>query len=243
MHYFYVLDISQPQITLSTEESEHCIRVMRHREGDIVRVTDGRGHLADFSVIEANPKKCILEIHKLIEENLPLRHRLHLAIAPTKNIDRMEWLVEKAVEIGVHHISFLLCDHSERSRVNMERMNRLAISALKQSQTSWLPIMQVLSFDEWLDNTSNMTADRFMAWCDDDNNRQLATEPFLHQDILLLIGPEGDFSPEEVAKARQLGYVEVKLGNRRLRTETAGLYGCLTVAMREITSPIPSTQE
>ena len=233
MHYFYAPDISQPFVTLSNEESEHCVRVMRHREGDVVRVTDGCGHLAEAVITDAHPKRCQLEIRQLVTENLLTHNGLHLAIAPTKNADRMEWLLEKAVEIGICSLTFLQCDHSERTHLNLERMQRLAVAALKQSQTTWLPPLRMMSFAEFLQQHQDTPADRFIAWCDDNNTRQLADEPFQHPDIILLIGPEGDFSQEEIAKAREAGYVEVKLGNRRLRTETAVLYGCLAVAVRE----------
>ena len=139
MHYFYSPDISQPFVTLSNEESEHCVRVMRHREGDVVRVTDGRGHLAEAVIAEAHPKKCLLEVCQQITDNLLTHNGLHLAIAPTKNADRMEWLLEKAIEIGICSLTFLQCDHSERTHLNLERLQRLAVAALKQSQTTWLP--------------------------------------------------------------------------------------------------------
>ncbi len=136
MHYFYSPDISQPFVTLSNEESEHCVRVMRHREGDVVRVTDGCGHLAEAVVAEAHPKKCLLQILQQLTDNLLTHNGLHLAVAPTKNADRMEWLLEKAIEIGICSLTFLQCDHSERTHLNLERLQRLAIATLKQSQTT-----------------------------------------------------------------------------------------------------------
>ena len=122
MHYFYSPDISQPFVILSNEESEHCVRVMRHREGDTVRVTDGCGHLADAVIAEAHPKKCLLQILQQFTDNLLTHNGLHLAIAPTKNADRMEWLLEKAIEIGICSLTFLQCDHSERTHLNLERL-------------------------------------------------------------------------------------------------------------------------
>lgn len=231
MHYFYSPDISQPFVTLSNDESEHCVRVMRHREDDIVRVTDGRGHLAEAVIAEAHPKKCLLEIRQQITDNLLTHNGLHLAVAPTKNADRMEWLMEKAIEIGICSLTFLQCDHSERTHLNLERLQRLAIAALKQSQTTWLPELRMIKFTEFIQQNADIQADKFIAWCDENNQRQLVSAPRNHSEMILLIGPEGDFSPEEIAAAREAGYVEVKLGDRRLRTETAGLYGCLVASL------------
>ena len=231
MHYFYSPDISQPFVTLSNDESEHCVRVMRHREDDIVRVTDGRGHLAEAVIAEAHPKKCLLEIRQQITDNLLTHNGLHLAVAPTKNADRMEWLMEKAIEIGICSLTFLQCDHSERTHLNLDRLQRLAIAALKQSQTTWLPELRMMKFTEFIQQNADIQADKFIAWCDENNQRQLVSAPRNHSEMILLIGPEGDFSPEEIAAAREAGYVEVKLGDRRLRTETAGLYGCLVASL------------
>ncbi len=231
-HYFYSPEISQPFVTLSGEESEHCVRVMRHREGDVVWLTDGQGREARAAVTAANPKACQLEVQEVREEVGTRPLRLHIAIAPTKNADRMEWFVEKGVEIGVESITFLICEHSERPRVNLERLRRVAVSALKQCQTTWLPPMDVCSFNDFMGRQRGWAADRYIAWCDDRNTRQFAAETFATDRVVLLIGPEGDFSGKEIAAARESGYIEVKLGDRRLRTETAGLYGCVAVALR-----------
>ena len=231
MHYFYSPDIAQPFVTLSNEESEHCVRVMRHREGDAVRVTDGCGHLAEAVIAEAHPKRCLLQILQQLTDN-PLTHNgLHLAVAPTKNADRMEWLLEKAIEIGICSLTFLQCDHSERTHLNLERLQRLAIAALKQSQTTWLPPLKMTKFTDFIHQNADTQADKFIAWCDENNQRQLVDMPRQFSEMILLIGPEGDFSEEEIALARESGYTEVKLGNRRLRTETAGLYGCLVASI------------
>jgi len=231
MHYFYSHDISQPFVTLSNEESEHCVRVMRHREGDTVRVTDGCGHLADAVIAEAHPKKCLLQFLQQFTDNLLTHNGLHLAIAPTKNADRMEWLLEKAIEIGICSLTFLQCDHSERTHLNLERLQRLAIAALKQSQTTWLPPLKMTKFTDFIQQNIDTQADKFIAWCDENNQRQLVDMPRQFPEMILLIGPEGDFSEEEIALARESGYTEVKLGDRRLRTETAGLYGCLVAGI------------
>lgn len=231
MHYFYAPDISKPFVTLSNEESEHCVRVMRHREGDVVCVTDGCGHVAEAVIAEAHPKKCLLEIRETITDNILTHNGLHLAIAPTKNADRMEWLLEKAIEIGICSLTFLQCDHSERTHLNLERLQRLAIAALKQSQTAWLPPLKIMKFTEFVQQNTATQADKFIAWCDENNQRQLVKISRNYPEMILLIGPEGDFSEKEIVLARESGYIEVKLGDRRLRTETAGLYGCLAASV------------
>lgn len=228
--YFYHPDLLQSIVTLSAEESEHCCRALRHRAGDSVLLTDGQGREATAVVVNASPKACQLEIGE-VRENVGLHDRhLHIAIAPTKNADRIEWFVEKSVEIGIEAITFIICDHSERPRVNMERLRRVAVAALKQCQTTWLPAMEVLTFKEFMEKQRPWPADRYIAWCDDQNTRQFAAEKFETDQVVLLIGPEGDFSEAEIATARTEKFIEVKLGNRRLRTETAGLYGCTVVA-------------
>jgi len=232
MHYFYAPDISQPFVTLSNEESEHCVRVMRHRTGDKVCVTDGCGHAAEAVVSDAHPKKCVLEIRRHITDNLLTHNGLHLAVAPTKNADRMEWLLEKGIEIGICSLTFLQCDHSERTHLNLERLQRLAIAALKQSQTTWLPQLRMMKFTDFIQQNTDTQADKFIAWCDENNQKQLVNSPRQFPEMILLIGPEGDFSTEEISLARAAGYTEVKLGDRRLRTETAGLYGCLVASIR-----------
>jgi 16S rRNA (uracil1498-N3)-methyltransferase len=139
--------------------------------------------------------------------------------------------MEKAIEIGICSLTLLQCDHSERTHLNLERLQRLAIAALKQSQTTWLPELRMMKFTEFIQQNADIQADKFIAWCDENNQRQLVSAPRNHSEMILLIGPEGDFSPEEIAAAREAGYVEVKLGDRRLRTETAGLYGCLVASL------------
>lgn len=233
-HLFYHADLTQPVVTLSSVESEHCCRALRHRNGDQVRLTDGQGTTAVATILVDSAKACMLEIVDLKKDDDNRSRRLHLVIAPTKNMDRMEWLVEKCVEIGVGAITFILCDNSERPRVNMERLQRIAVSALKQSQTSWLPPMQLITFQAFMDSQKATDAHKFIAWCDHQNTRQLADEPLQNNAIILLIGPEGDFSSEEIQTARKYGYQDVKLGNRRLRTETAGLYGCMLVASKSL---------
>jgi 16S rRNA (uracil1498-N3)-methyltransferase len=128
-------------------------------------------------------------------------------------------------------LTFLQCDHSERSHLNLDRLQRLAVAALKQSQTAWLPQLRMVKFSEFIQQNTDTQADKFIAWCDENNQKQLVNAPRNYPEMILLIGPEGDFSEAEIIMAREAGYIEVKLGDRRLRTETAGLYGCLAASI------------
>ncbi len=230
-HFFYAADLSSAVVALDVEESTHCIRTLRHRIGDNIVLTDGKGSEAKAVIVTADPKACVVQIVGSVSSPASGVPHLHLAIAPTKNVDRMEWLVEKAVEIGVYAVTFVCCDRSERTRLNMDRLHRIAVAALKQSQTLWLPLVEMTTFDEFMEKYKGQEADKYIAWCDNDNTRQFSEEQFEHEETIVLVGPEGDFSPREVEMARRLGYAEVKLGNRRLRTETAGLYVCMTLAI------------
>ncbi len=230
MFVFYCIEIQGNTITLTGDDARHCAKVLRKRPGDSILLTDGCGTLAKASLTHVSPTDCVAEV---LERNTipPRRFALHLAVAPTKNADRMEWLVEKAVELGVERISFIICDHSERRKIDLDRMHRIAIAALKQSQTAWLPELQMVDFSDFVAQNQSVPQ-RYMAWCDDLNTVQFADQTWTEGEILLLIGPEGDFSAEEINICKFLGYKEVKLGSRRLRTETAALFGCFTVALR-----------
>ena len=224
MQFFYQPDLSADMVTLSPEESKHCVKVLRKSCGDAIFLTDGKGTMVKAELVVADMTNCTAQVVERCENYGKRKGWFHLAVAPTKNPGRMEWLVEKAIEIGVEQISFIICDHSERERI--------AISALKQSNTAWLPAMEVVSFDDLLERYASSQCDKLMAWCDENNQSQLADIQFFTNKILLLIGPEGDFSPREIEMARQQQFKEVKLGDRRLRTETAALYGCCVVAAK-----------
>ncbi|MBR3467428.1 MAG: 16S rRNA (uracil(1498)-N(3))-methyltransferase [Bacteroidales bacterium] len=230
MFVFYCTEIQGNTICLTGDDARHCAKVLRKRPGDSILLTDGCGTLAQATLTHVSPTDCVAEVaeRKLVP---PRGISLHLAVAPTKNADRMEWLVEKAVELGVERISFIICDHSERRKIDLDRMRRIAIAALKQSQTAWLPELQVISFSDFV-HQADLPARRYVAWCDDQNTAQLVDETWHDEEVLLLIGPEGDFSTEEINLCKSLNYKEIKLGSRRLRTETAALYGCFTIAAK-----------
>ncbi len=225
MHRFYCPDIATT-LTLGEEDSKHCVKVLRMAEGDTIEVVDGNGNLYTCRITMAHPKRCAVEV--LDRQVLPPHwgHRIVLGVAPTKNLDRIEWLVEKCVEMGVDRIIPLRCHNSERTVLKTERLRKIMVAAMKQSLKATLPqldemtpVAQVLA--EPFDGT------RCIAYCDEQLPReQRHTLAGVYQpgkDIMVLIGPEGDFSTDEVQTAVAGGFVPVTLGESRLRTETAGM--------------------
>ncbi len=229
MQLFYSKDISLSGFcTLDAEESRHAVRVLRMREGDIINVTDGRGNLYRCRILQANDRACDVEVAEQ-EFSIPnSQFSIHLAVAPTKNPARMEWLVEKAVEIGVGEITLLQCDHSERTFLKTDRLEKLAVSAMKQSLHLTLPrINPAVSLHDWLNSQFSILNSqfKFIAHCEADKPRTpLAAAMQPGRDAVVLIGPEGDFSEEEIQQALAAGFQPVSLGPSRLRTETAALY-------------------
>ncbi len=228
MQLFYSRDIApEGYCTLDAEESRHAVRVLRLREGDPIHVTDGCGHLYQCQIVDANDKGCIVEsVSQIPTPHCPLA-TIHLAVAPTKNPSRMEWLVEKAVEMGVGEITLLQCDHSERSFLKTDRLEKLAVSAMKQSLHTVLPAINPAVPLRDLLTTAHypQTTQKFIAHCEADKARvPLAAVMEPARDTVMLIGPEGDFSDEEIALALGSGFQAVSFGSARLRTETAALY-------------------
>jgi 16S rRNA (uracil1498-N3)-methyltransferase len=229
MQLFYCKDITPNAFcTLDIEESRHAVRVLRLREGDEIHVTDGKGNLYTCQIVEASDKACVINCGDAASRGSTDRVQIYLAVAPTKNPSRMEWLVEKAVEIGVGDITLLNCDHSERSFLKTERLEKLAVSAMKQSLHTVLPkINPAVPLKDWLKfqfSIFNFQL-KFIAHCEADKPRTplvAALQP--GQNAVVLIGPEGDFSEEEIALALECGFQPVSLGPSRLRTETAALY-------------------
>jgi 16S rRNA (uracil1498-N3)-methyltransferase len=241
MHIFYTPDIEGKSYLLNEDESKHCIRVLRLKLGDKVSLVDGKGNFFNASISADNPKACWLNI---IDETPNFGKRdyyLHLAVAPTKNTDRLEWMIEKAVEIGIDEFTPIICDHSERKHLSVDRLERIAISAMKQSLKAYKPIIhECLNFKKFITNTP-LTNSKLIAHCISEtttNEKGLITG-FKKSDIknaykkgqsvTCLIGPEGDFSNEEVILAQKEGYSGISLGTSRLRTETAGLVACHSI--------------
>jgi 16S rRNA (uracil1498-N3)-methyltransferase len=229
MHFFYFPDLSADLITLDEDESKHAIRVLRLKNEDEVMLVDGKGTRAFAKVSDDHPKRCVLTITKREEETTGRNFKLHVAVAPTKNLDRMEWFVEKATEIGIDSITLISCDHSERFTVKTERMEKVAVSAIKQSQQAWLPeVKGVIAFKEFL-ATVPANAQKFIAHCAEGEKAFLKEKVKAEGEIYILIGPEGDFSKEEISQAEEKGFAAITLGEKRLRTETAALVAVMSV--------------
>ncbi|MBF1473691.1 16S rRNA (uracil(1498)-N(3))-methyltransferase [Prevotella pallens] len=227
--YFYVPNATEHN-ELPTDEAIHAIRVLRLKIGDDIFLIDGKGTFYEAVVTLANSKHCLYKITQTLVQNKTWKGHIHLAIAPTKDISRIEWLVEKATEIGFDEISFLSCQFSERKNLRIDRIERIVISAMKQSRKAWKPIVNnMLSFEDFMQK--EVTGQKFICHC---YNEIEKTDFFsninnsgLFEDITVLIGPEGDFSINEVHQALQQQYKSTTLGNSRLRTETAGLAAVL----------------
>ncbi|MBR1770084.1 MAG: 16S rRNA (uracil(1498)-N(3))-methyltransferase [Bacteroidales bacterium] len=209
--------------TLSKEESSHIVRVLRMREGEEVLLTDGRGQMFCCEIVDANPNRCSLNIKSAYPNSDERNFYIHLAVAPTKNIARIEWLLEKVTEMGVDEITPLLCEHSERKTLNSERLDKILVSAMKQSLKSYKPKLNPLTkLKDFLPKAKEQI--KLLAYCGQE-------EKYLIKDIcapkssyLVLIGPEGDFSQKEIELAKDNGFRFLTLGPQRLRTETAGLF-------------------
>ena len=235
MYLFYCPDIASVH-TLSEEESAHCVRVLRYTMGDEILITDGRGTTYTARITNPHPKHCDFEILSAEKQQPHHAFHLHIAIAPTKNIERLEWAIEKCVEIGVDEITPLLCRFSERKQLRNDRLEKIILSAAKQSLTPYLPVLHEFTpYDEFLQMTNDQlqmtNVQRFIAHCYKDEKRLLRDEIERGRDVVVLIGPEGDFSEKEVSDALALGFIPVSLGNSRLRTETAAVVACHTAVL------------
>ena len=240
MYLFYCPDIEKHQ-TLSEEESAHCVRVLRYTTGDEILLTDGKGTTYTARITNPHPKHCDFEIISSEKQEPHHAFHLHIAIAPTKNIERMEWAIEKCVEIGVDEITPLLCRFSERKQLRTDRLEKIILSAAKQSLTPYLPVLHELTpYDDFIKDRcaqSRKTASlkeesqKFIAHCYKEDKRVLKDEIERGRDVLVLIGPEGDFSEKEIADALSMGFIPVSLGNSRLRTETAAVVACHTAVL------------
>ena len=215
---------------LCEEESRHCIKVMRHRAGDTVSICDGRGTLYTGRIAEADSRGCLIaDIEATV---MPGRgYGVHIAVAPTKNIDRLEWFVEKATELGIDRITPIVCDHSERTRLRLDRLERIATAAAKQSLKYRLPLIsEPLEADRLMRQSTE--SGRFILHCNDNPKPHLLDVVTPATDVVVLIGPEGDFSDREIETARAHRFVEATLGQSRLRTETAAMAACHIVNLR-----------
>ena len=226
MELFFEPDIDKT-LTLNEQESRHCISVLRHKAGDKINVANGMGSYFKCVIIKPHPKRCEVEI--VSKETFDKRNfNIHIAIAPTKNIDRTEWFIEKVTEIGVEKITLLMCEHSERKKVRLDRLEKIVISASKQSLKAYKPVLtDLIPFKEFVQKEDK----GFIAHCNSSDLPHLKDVYKTWDDATVLIGPEGDFSPAEVEFALQNGFTEISLGSSRLRTETAGMVACTILNM------------
>ena len=223
--YFYVPNATEDN-ELPTDEAIHAIRVLRLKIGDDIFLIDGKGTFYEAVVTLANSKHCLYKITQTLVQNKTWKGHIHLAIAPTKNIDRIEWLTEKITEIGFDELSFLNCRFSERRVVKNERLERIIVSAAKQSRKSWMPqLNEMVSFKDFISMPHKGL--KFIAHCYDQFPKtdlcSALNKEEIKKDVLILVGPEGDFSVDEVDLALKNGFQSISLGENRLRTETAGL--------------------
>ncbi|MGP1514837.1 MAG: 16S rRNA (uracil(1498)-N(3))-methyltransferase [Bacteroidales bacterium] len=224
MQLFFVDGCSiDESITLNKEESFHIYKVLRMREGDDIFLTDGKGGLFECTILEATPKRCTVKLVKTQYNYQQRSYKIHLAIAPTKNINRMEWLLEKAVEIGIDEITPIVTEHSERRTINMERLDKILVSAMKQSIKCFKPKMNDLTKFSTLINNLNEEK-RYLCCCNNENKVMIKDDYSPNSSVILFIGPEGDFSNSEISQAKITGCKLISLGEQRLRTETAALY-------------------
>jgi len=227
-NFFYAPDITPPVFQLSKEESKHIVKVLRMKTGDKIHFTDGKGHLFTCRIAEDNPRGCMVEIVATERGNDKRNFYLQMAVTPTKNINRFEWFLEKATEIGVDRITPFISEHSERKTMKTERLVRVITAAMKQSLKTFRPVLdEAISFDKLIQQP--FEGQKFMAYIDKEVTTELSKAYHSGSNALILIGPEGGFSPVEVEKAKANGFMPVRLGTSRLRTETAAVVACHTI--------------
>jgi len=228
MQLFYTPDISGDQYIFSQDESKHIVKVLRLKNGDVIYQTDGKGTLYTAEIIDASPKSCKVKFVNKENRAKARDFYLHLAIAPTKNLKRFEWFLEKCTEIGVDEITPLYCRYSERDHIRHDRLERVITAAMKQSLKLYHPKLNELT--DYADFINHETsASTFIALCDAQPKQHLKNAFNTGRDVVIVIGPEGDFSTDEKQMAKDQGYEAVSISSSRLRTETAGVVACTIV--------------
>ena len=228
MNIFYISPPSGPVLVLPEEESNHCIRVLRMKQGDAIELMDGQGSFYRGIIARADARKCEVEItgEPVLVPRRPFR--IHIAIAPTKSIDRLEWFLEKTTEIGIDRITPVFCAHSERTVLKSERLQKVLVAAMKQSKQAWLPQLDApVKFSSFV--AAQNEDDRFICTCTAGEALLLKKQYQNLHSVTLFIGPEGDFTAEEISAAIAAGFRECSLGSSRLRTETAGITACHSI--------------
>ena len=230
MQVFYAPDIYDANYVLNETESKHCIKVMRMTAGVSVKLIDGKGNLYEGVISDPNPKKCLITINKKTENFEKRNYNLHIAISPLKNHERFEWFVEKSVEIGIDEITPLICYRTEKQSVKTERIEKIIISAMKQSLKALGTVFNPpRSFNEFISESSNSV--KMIAHCNESLDNRVSVSQICKKgdNAVVLIGPEGDFTESEIDAATQRNYQPIHLGKSRLRTETAGISACHSV--------------
>lgn len=229
MQIFYAPNLTGDLYQLDENESRHCVKVLRMSKGTPVKLIDGKGNLFEGIISDPDPKRCIVSVTGIIPDFEKRNYRLHIAISPLKNPDRLEWFIEKSVEIGIDEITPLICHNTEKTGIKEERINNLIISAMKQSLKASKTILNPASrFEEVI--SKQVKGKRMIAHCNGSIERQKISDIcFRNDDVFILIGPEGDFSEAEIRKATENDFISVHLGQSRLRTETAGVAACHSV--------------
>lgn len=231
MNLFYIPEIAGTECILDEKESGHIHKVLRKQVGDTLKLTDGKGYFYEAEILEADKRRCRVKVISKEEGNDKREYKLHIAIAPTKNMDRLEWFVEKSTEIGIDEISIINCFHSERKVVKNERLEKIKIAACKQSLKSNFPrIHEMRKFGDFI-SQDFPGYKKYIAYIDDEVKHTIRENYSAGENVIILIGPEGDFSKQEVEGAKKHGYLPISLGRSRLRTETAGVVACQTVSL------------
>jgi 16S rRNA (uracil1498-N3)-methyltransferase len=229
MQIFYAPGIYGDTWTLDEKESKHCIRVLRMRRDTPVRLIDGKGNMFEGVIAVADPKRCTISINRVTDNFEKRNYNLHIAISPLKNPERLEWFIEKSVEIGIDEITPLICKNTEKQTIKAERINNIIISAMKQSLKAKLTVLnEPVAFKEFISRADQ--SQKMIAHCVPGTEKNSIADVYRKgKDALILIGPEGDFSEEEIRSALSSGFMPVHLGSSRLRTETAGVAACHSV--------------
>lgn len=230
MQYFYSDNIINNTVILNEEESKHCIKVLRHKLNDNIFVIDGFGNLFSCQITDANYNNCKLQI--LNQQVINKRnYNLHIAISPIKNIDRFEWFIEKSTEIGVDEITPIICNKTEKLKIKCERVNRILLSATKQSLNAKIPkFNESIKFNNFIElQKNNIDFQKYIAYCKVDATENLKNQYVKNSNTIIIIGPEGDFTDNEVKFAIENSFKPISLGINRLRTETAGVIACSTI--------------
>ncbi len=231
MHLFYTPDLELEEgefYSLDKEESSHCVKVLRLKEKDTICLTNGKGRFVFAEITDAMPKACSFVVTKMQDDYAKRDYRIHLALAPTKNMNRIEWFIEKAVEMGIDKISFFVSEHSERTNVKRERLEKIMVAALKQSLKAYMPELDVeCDLNQLIENSQETK--RYIAYCKSEGRTSIKADYNAKEDVLILIGPEGDFSEKEVELALANGFKTITLGESRLRTETAALFALQSI--------------